>query len=70
MAAKDAAYALPEHEYKCALHHDLFTSPARRILIVNGDVDHDDEGNVIVARTFSPLAHLVFCPECKKELHL
>jgi DNA-binding transcriptional ArsR family regulator len=65
LAAKDTAYALPEHEYDCILCGATFVSPAREVLIVTGYVDHDGEGNVIAARMFHKPAHLVFCPECK-----
>jgi hypothetical protein len=70
LAAKDAAYNLPSHEYDCALHHEAFISPARLVLIVNGYVDHDTEGNVTATKTFTPLAHLIFCPECKERFKL
>jgi len=70
VAAKNAAYALPEHDYDCVLCHKAFISPARMVLIVNGYVDHDIEGNVTATKTFTPLAHLVFCPECKERFKL
>lgn len=68
VAKRDAALALPEHEYICWECGEGFQSPARRVLLLAGDVDHGKEGEVLRVRRFRSPVPIVVCPDCKGEM--
>jgi len=76
LTAKEAAYAMPGHQYNCLTcvgedgNFEEFQSPARRILLVVGDVDHDEEGNVVRAIRFRNPLPVVLCPNCKGDIRI
>lgn len=65
VAERDEALALPEHEYECWHHEGEFQSPARRILLLSGSVDHDETGAVVQVLKFRKPVQLILCPACK-----
>ena len=71
IAEKEAALALPQHQYQCPNcvdgegNHQTFESPARMVLTVIGVIDHDEEGNVITDVRFREPRYLTLCPDCK-----